>query len=155
MIIRGEISHKVHQDTKVSRGNLLTQEEVGNANVTRSAASSEDLLVSEICDRYLHRKKNLCGCMASIRIKRVCEDLDGNNYVLVGEVDGSIGEGDFVRIPVTAEGNRMNFLISRIVAKQGETDWELHLLALPTIAKRLRKVQLVGRTFEVEDFRNE
>lgn len=91
--------------------------------------------------------------MTTIRVKHVYEIPEKHDFVLVGEVEGSIGPGDFVRIPVTTEGNRMNFLVGRIVAEQGAADWEVHLRALPTLAEILRGIQLIGRTFEVEDFR--
>lgn len=89
--------------------------------------------------------------MPSIRVNRVLDIPEANDFVLVGEIEGPIGPGDFVRIPVKA-GHRVNFLIDRIVGQQGENDFEVHIRALPTLARILREIELIGETFETEDF---
>jgi hypothetical protein len=90
--------------------------------------------------------------MPSIRVIRTFEIPEKNDFVLVGEIQGAVGSGDFVRIPVTPEGNRMNFYIDRIEFEQSRPEVELHIGRFRSIVEILRGLPLVGQTFEIEDF---
>ena len=58
--------------------------------------------------------------MPSIQVIRTFEVPERNDFVWVGEIQGAVGSGDFIGIPITAAGNRMNFYIHRIEFEQGK-----------------------------------